>query len=127
MGPSHREQILKSTWDGSDPSGNDSEIDPGWVQPIAGRLFSALPSGTPLRQRSCGLWSNLSRGQLEVATADRALCDRVANVVNELNALDTVEFAFAIRAPVAPPSLPFLTQASDIAPTTVAFSPPHLR
>lgn len=53
------------------------------------------------------------------------LCDRVANVVNELNALDTVEIAFARTTPSVP-SVPFLTQASDIVPTTVVLTPPHL-
>lgn len=74
------------------------------------------------------LWFDLgvgARGVANPAATDRALCDRVANVVNELNALDSVEIAFARTTPSLP-SIPFLIQASDIAPTTVAFSPPHL-
>ncbi len=74
------------------------------------------------------LWFDLGvggHGVQNVATADRALCDRVANVVNELNALDTVEVAFARSAPTVA-SVPFLGQASDISPTTLSFEPPHM-
>ena len=74
------------------------------------------------------LWFELGVGarvQDDLAATDRGLCDRVANVVNELNAMDTVEVAFAVRKRSVP-SLPFLAQATDITPTTVSFVSGHL-